>query len=194
MKKWLVMLLALVMVLSMMALAGCGDDKKKDDKDEDGDGATVTTTTVETTTTTTAGGNTDKPVQDDPVVEDKGIVGTWKQELGDLREIFEMEADGDYMCYAYFEFTADGTMKMYTDGDEIEATMQALLDASGAELDETVEAVLDMLVMENVCQYTIDGNTLSVTMDGETSTSEFVIDGNKLTITEAGETQEFERV
>ena len=194
MKKWLALMLVLLLAVSMMALAGCGDDKKKDDKDEDDDGTTVTTTTTETTTTTTAGGNTDKPVQDDPVVEDKGIVGKWKIELGDLSEIFQMEVDGDYMCYAYYEFTADGTMKVHTDSDEIEATMQALLDASGAEFDETTESILDMLVMEEECQYTVDGNTLSVTIDGETSTSEFVIDGNKLTVTEEGESQVFERV
>ena len=174
MKKWLVMLLALVMVLSMVALAGCGDDKKKDDKDEDGDKESVTTTVADGDTVTTIP-SVNVPTQTTVVTPDvpaaATIVGTWKMgpvDFGGMiqQSVAESEmADyvefGSYPVYEYMTFGADGTMKVFVDSaevnnamdgvfDDLKAGMEVYLEEQAADYDMTLSEMMEQVGYESV--------------------------------------------
>ena len=165
MKKWLCLLLA---VLMLVCLCACGEKDDKDDKD-----STSTTTLADdngegddegddeespTTTTTTA-----------PRSEAEMIVGSWAGEM-DATEMFNSMLSmmagemGDYFKLdkkVYLtvtqEFKADGTQKSGVDSDSVDKFIDDVLAAmkegmlayfedliEGQGLDMTVEELLDM--------------------------------------------------
>ena len=143
MKKWLALMLVLLLAVSMMALAGCGDDKKKDGKDDD-KGESVTTTVTDGGTVTTVssadGEMTVTTTVQTPVVTPDvpaaTVVGKWKSEAIDAgekmkEEFTDLESGeyynfGSYVYYEYVEFFADGTCKTYADAQEWKAVVEGI--------------------------------------------------------------------
>lgn len=132
MKKYLAILLCLLLAVSLL-LTGCSGNKPTDDND-DNDGGTTTTTTAPAPT------------------DAQQIVGkwTWKINASDMGYDMEdlmgdsMGAAAEYFdfpeiaVYFTFDFAADGTVKIDCDETKLEALAEDLID-------EMIEGMLEYM-------------------------------------------------
>ena len=115
MKKWIALLLAMLM---MVTLCACGADKADDDKDtgKGGDKNTATTTTVAdddtVTTTTTAATITGE------IGYDEDLVATWY--LYDMAMVLREDGTGDL----YYGDEDGGLIEWFTSGNQMSLTKE----------------------------------------------------------------------
>ena len=188
MKKWLALVLVLLMTLSMMALAGCGE-------------------------TTDDASDEEETLIGAWRAEREELIKFFEDDLGE--DMVERLGSKTYPIYGYYAFSEDGTFKMYTDDKEMEDAFEDfrddLIKVVEGMLDEPAdgsgeityrdimesegfssaeEMVDDRFSMESVLtltvdmegEYTITDTTITVSLGGNTQELTYELDGKKLTL------------